>query len=145
MVETKIGYDLWANKQVCNQLKKIENVELLAETTRLLTHLLRVQVVWYNRMYNIHENINLWGEFDLQDCQSLMNDSRSMLEGIAKKIGTSIAYKNSKGESFTDAATDIFEHIIIHGQHHRAQIFLLLRQAGITPPATDYIFYPRML
>ena len=145
MIHTKISYDLWANQQVCRHLKLIDDQKLLQETTRLLNHLLKAQVVWYNRVKGIDENIDIWGDFTLEECKSLLNDSSTMLEGIAAEIGGSITYKNSKGESFTDSIADIFEHVIIHGQHHRAQIFMLLSKAGIKPPSTDYIFYLRSL
>ena len=145
MIRTKIDYDLWANQQVCKQLKAITDSDLLYETTRQLNHLLKAQVVWYNRVQGIQENVEIWGEFTLEECKSLLNDSGAMLEGIAAKINETITYQNSAGESFTNAVADIFEHVIIHGQHHRAQIFMLLSKAGIQPPSTDYIFYLRTL
>ncbi|MFB3133724.1 MAG: DinB family protein [Rhodothermales bacterium] len=38
---------------------------------------------------------------------------------------------------------EILLHVIIHGQHHRAQIATCLRQHGHTPPPTDCIIFTR--
>jgi uncharacterized damage-inducible protein DinB len=54
-----------------------------------------------------------------------------------------IAYKNTRGESFENSVRDILFHINNHSTHHRAQIAARIREAGITPPTSDYIFYRR--
>lgn len=145
MINNKINYDIWANRKVFECLENIKDEALLTQLTRLFAHLFKAQVTWYNRVNDIQEPVTMWGDYTLEDCQSLLNDSPAMLEGIAAKIGTEIKYQNSKGETYINNVADIFEHIIIHGQHHRAQIFMLLRKAGHTPPSTDYIFFRRSL
>ena len=144
-VQTKIEYDLWANQQVLQALKKVSDKETLSEATRLFAHLFKAQVIWYNRIAGIKEKVQIWGTYTVEECESLLNDSHAMLEGIAAKIDTSCFYTNSNGTTFENAVADIFDHVIIHGQHHRAQISLILRKAGYNPPGTDYIFYLRSL
>lgn len=143
--EKKIEYDLWANRQILEAIKKVSDEELLSDLTRLFAHLFKAQIIWYNRMMDISEKTEIWGNYSVEECSSLLNDSPAMLEGIARKIGVTCAYKNSKGVEFESSVEDIFEHVIIHGQHHRSQILMLLSKAGIDHPATDYIFYARSL
>lgn len=146
MEEKKIQYDLWANQLICGSVKSIENDdETRLEAIRLFSHLFKAQVIWFNRIHGIKETVNVWGDYTEETCLSLLNDSRSMLESIASKIGQEIAYQDTQGNHFKNSVTDIFDHVIIHGQHHRAQIAYLLRQAGYTPPATDYIYFLRSL
>ena len=52
---------------------------------------------------------------------------------------------NSKGETFSNKIKDILFHIINHSTYHRAQIATDLKQNGIEPINTDYIFYKRKL
>lgn len=144
-VNEKIEYDLWANQHTLRAIKKVQDESILSELTRLFAHLFKAQIIWYNRIQKIQEKVEIWGNYTMEECESLLNDSHAMLEGIASKLGGQCAYTNSKGKSFEDTVDDIFEHVIIHGQHHRAQIFLLLRKAGFEPPTTDYIFYKRSL
>ena len=139
----KIDYDLWANQQVLAAIKEVSDEAILPEITRLFAHLFKAQIIWYNRILGIHEDVEIWGTYSVEECESLLNDSHAMLEGIASKMSESIAYTNTKGDAFEDKVSDIFDHVIIHGQHHRAQIQLLLRKAGYAPPTTDYIFYLR--
>ncbi len=139
----KIEYDLWANQLVLDHIKKIEDQHILHECTRLFAHLFKAQIIWFNRIHNIQENTEIWGDYSTEQCESLLNDSPAMLEGIAANIGEAITYKDSKGNTFTNDVQEIFDHVIIHGQHHRAQISMLLRKAGDTPPATDFIYFVR--
>ncbi|MFW5759598.1 MAG: DinB family protein [Cyclobacteriaceae bacterium] len=54
-----------------------------------------------------------------------------------------INYQNLKGEKFESSIREILFHIGNHFTHHRAQIMMYLRQNGIEPLITDYIFYKR--
>jgi len=145
MTNQKIKYDLWANETILLAIKELEDQEILSEVTRLFAHLFKAQVIWFNRIHAIQEKVEIWGEYTIEECISLLNDSHAMLTGIAEKIGEDIEYQDSKGNTYTSSAEEIFDHIIIHGQHHRAQILLQLRKAGLTPPLTDYIYFVRRL
>jgi uncharacterized damage-inducible protein DinB len=49
-------------------------------------------------------------------------------------------YKNTKGEKCVNTYIEVVLELISHGAHHRGQIELLLRQAGLEPPiSTDFI------
>ncbi len=58
-------------------------------------------------------------------------------------LGRAIAYVNSKGEAFESTVGDILLHVAQHGAYHRGQIARLLREAGHTPPYTDFIQFAR--
>ena len=70
---------------------------------------------------------------------------RRLVQDPTNALDQRHAYTNSKGEAFETALEDIIMHLIIHGQHHRAQISVHLRAAGVAPPATDYIYFTRAL
>ena len=50
---------------------------------------------------------------------------------------------NSKGQSWTSRVEDVLTHVLLHGAYHRGQIASALREAGLTPPYTDYIHATR--
>lgn len=54
-----------------------------------------------------------------------------------------ISYKNSRGERFENSVRDILFHVINHSTYHRGQIATDCKLHGMTPLATDYIFYKR--
>jgi uncharacterized damage-inducible protein DinB len=46
-------------------------------------------------------------------------------------------------EIFEIKAIDVLTHVITHSFHHRAQLNLLLRQAGRNPPRAGYAYLAR--
>ncbi|MBL7880009.1 MAG: damage-inducible protein DinB, partial [Chryseobacterium gambrini] len=54
-----------------------------------------------------------------------------------------IEYQNSRGKKFENTVFEMLFQAINHSTYHRGQINSLLKQSGITPILTDYIFYKR--
>ena len=54
-----------------------------------------------------------------------------------------IHYESIEGKKFENTLHDIILHVINHSTHHRAQVSMLIRDAGVAPPPTDYIVYHR--
>lgn len=111
----------------------------------LFSHLLRAQDIWYGRVAGTdHAALDLWATDSLQDCaERLEASTRRWAALLDDRDDAPVAYTNSSGTAFETPLQDIFLHVVNHGTHHRAQIALLLREADIAPPATDYIFFRR--
>jgi uncharacterized damage-inducible protein DinB len=115
----------------------------------LFSHLLRAQDLWFERVEGTdHANVALWVDEALAACAERAEASarrwRTVLdERAAHDLDQPIAYTNSKGTSFETPLRDLLSHVVNHGTHHRAQIALVLREADIVPPPTDYIFFVR--
>lgn len=141
-------FDLWSTTQLTNQIIKSAPFKEQKSTTALLSHIINAQKIWFYRIIRIEEeSVPLWHEYELNQ---MLKEAKSSHQMWIDLIGdhdfdpeTFITYKNSAGTPFKNSVSDIARHLIIHGQHHRAQISLLLRQSGIAPPPTDYIFYLR--
>jgi len=144
------SYDNWANEQILLTLQDNLNNDGLDEAVKLYAHIAGAQEMWYRRIEGKNvEEVEIWPDDDLAESlqrlktysekwQQLIENSRGDLDRI-------ISYKNSKGTPFETMLSDILHHIIIHGQHHRSQIARLLRNAKITPPATDFIYFSRSI
>jgi uncharacterized damage-inducible protein DinB len=52
-------------------------------------------------------------------------------------------YRTTKGDAFQIVVGEMLEHILLHSHYHRGQVNLLLREAGIQPPAIDYVIFSR--
>ena len=135
-----ISYDGWANKRI---LDTIAATTPNSECLKLMSHVLQAQRVWAHRVLDKEPIFEIWPNYTLEECQSFCESNQVLLAGVATQIERKIEYKNSKGDVFSNKVADIFQHLIIHGQHHRAQIAFLLRQNEIEPPITDYIFFLR--
>lgn len=141
-------FDAWATQQVMEVLEKNPDLEKYQEALHLLGHLLNAQQIWYRRTIGqSFDDLELWPKHDLRKCETIYSDMPEKWSDLLNKHrenpDTLIAYQNTKGVSYETKLSDILYHVIIHGQHHRAQIATLFRESGITPPATDFIYFSR--
>nr|MBP6578031.1 damage-inducible protein DinB [Chryseobacterium sp.] len=60
-----------------------------------------------------------------------------------RELNDIVNYKNSKGTKFENSIQEILFHFINHSTYHRGQIAMLLKETGLEPLNTDYIFYKR--
>ncbi len=58
-------------------------------------------------------------------------------------FGDRIEYRSFDGNPFINSVQEILFHISNHFSHHRGQIMADLRQCGVEPFITDYIFFKR--
>lgn len=122
-----------------------ENLQSISDKNmKLINHLINAQQVWSARITNEKEfevwQINNWNELSNIDNQ---NYSESLKIIDNNNLDNIIEYKNSKGIKFSNKIKDILFHVINHSTYHRAQIATELKNCGIEPINTDYIFYKR--
>lgn len=139
-------YTHWANDRVLDTMQAAPVPERAIE---LFSHLLRVQDLWFGRIEKTgHATLDLWVDESLAACAERAEASAQRWQTVideraAHDLDQPIAYTNSKGTSFETPLRDLLTHVVNHGTHHRAQIALVLREADIVPPPTDYIFFVR--
>ena len=54
-----------------------------------------------------------------------------------------VPHQDSRGNFHQLPAWQIAMHVVNHGSYHRGQVTGMMREAGITPPATDLVIYYR--
>lgn len=116
------------------------------KTQKLINHLINAQQIWNARIQNT-EQFDVWQINDWFQLSSIDSKNYETSLKIVNNfdLNASIQYTNSKGETFSNKIKDILYHIINHSTYHRAQIATDLKQNGIEPINTDYIFYKRKL
>jgi uncharacterized damage-inducible protein DinB len=131
------------NQKLIEQL--IENEGSLSERTiSLFSHSINAQQIWNARITN-KEKWGVHAEHSLQECKRIDNINYKDTLEILKihELTENVVYINSKGTEFTNTIKQILFHIANHFSHHKGQIVSDLRQNGINPIVTDYIFYKR--
>ncbi|MPT32965.1 MAG: damage-inducible protein DinB [Chryseobacterium sp.] len=110
----------------------------------LLNHILNAQQIWNSRII-IGSSFGVWqinpDEKLLEINQSNFKNSIKILN--ERNLDEIIVYKNSKGDDFQNSIQGILFHFINHSTYHRGQLVMLMKQAGLEPINTDYIFYKR--
>lgn len=140
-------YNRWASTRVLRALQEADDAPERA--LELFSHVLRAQDHWYGRVEGTgHDGLDFWTTESLADCAERLAASTERWQMVLDDRATEgldqlIAYTNSTGTAYENTLRDICTHVVNHGTHHRSQIALVLRQAGLAPPATDYIFYLR--
>jgi uncharacterized damage-inducible protein DinB len=131
------------NQKLIVQLTEFEN-EIPQRTIPLFSHTINAHQIWNARITG-KEQLGVHQAHSLQECIRI--DNENYLEVLIilddRELEERIAYKNSKGMEFSNSIQQIFYHVANHFSHHKGQIISDLRQSGIDPIVTDYIFYKR--
>mgnify|MGYP000176086362 CR=1 FL=1 len=143
-------FDLWCTRKITDLLIEKKDFRNRPACAAFLSHIINAQRIWYGRVLDRDiSHINLWEEFDVKSIKQygkkihkqwidLIGDHDMDLDAV-------LIYQNSKETTYSSQFRDICTHLIFHGQHHRAQINLLLAQGDIPPPPIDYIHYMRSI
>lgn len=115
------------------------------KSKHILNHILNAHQIWNARILN-EDKFEVW---QINPDQLLVNiNSANLADSIKileeRELSEIISYNNSKGASFENSIKEIFFHLVNHSTYHRGQIAMLMRQAGLEPINTDYIFYKRL-
>ena len=153
-----LRYSGWASKKLldaCMVLPPEEQTKArsISHGTILgtLGHIYFADRIWYQRTVDPSTTMPPMAEMsstdaltrdwpELQGKWELWADSLSDsdLERVAK-------YTFTDGRTGETPVSQILLHVVNHATLHRGQLVAMLRQIGLKPPATDFIFYLREL
>ena len=130
----------------CEMIKIIsENISKIDDKTiSLINHTLNAQQVWNSRISG-EKAFEVWQINPFENLQEInhQNFQNSIQIVENSDFDQKIEYQNSKGTKFENSIFEMLFQAINHSTYHRGQINSLLKQTGIEPLFTDYIFYKR--
>jgi uncharacterized damage-inducible protein DinB len=112
---------------------------------KLYNHILNAHQIWNNRIEPKQISFGVWEIHSVSDLKGIDKSNYEQTLRIVEKfdLNDNISYTNTKGQTFNNSIRDILFHAINHSTYHRGQIATELRQNGMEPLNTDYIFYKR--
>lgn len=122
-----------------------ENRELVDDKTiSLMNHTLNAQQIWNARILN-ETTFEVWQINPLESFVEINhNNFLKSIDIISNfDLDKRVEYQNSRGTKFENSIFEMLFHAVNHSTYHRGQINSLIKQNGITPVLTDYIFYKR--
>ncbi len=126
------------------ELFKKNEDEISDKVLQIFSHCMNGHQIWNARILKTETD----GVFDvhlLKNMEQLtainFRDSRVILEKY--NLDDELEYVNSKGEKFTNTIGDILFQVCNHYTYHRGQISAELRNFGLEPIPSDFIFYKR--
>jgi uncharacterized damage-inducible protein DinB len=128
----------WADALILGALRVSPDPRAL----EIYSHILGSEHVWISRVRGEKPKLAVWPELTVDACASLAAENARELRTF---IGQErmVHYTNSAGAQFDSSVEDILLHVATHGQYHRGQVNLLLRQSGASPAPVDYIAWAR--
>lgn len=137
-------YNCSANKALLKLFQDHEG-KISEKSIQLLNHLLNAHQIWNERILDTKNACDVWEIRPLHLLDEINETNHYQTQEILKNLTLDDVkhYKTSKGIDFSNSIRDIVFHIINHSNYHRAQIATDVKQNGIEPINTDYIFYKR--
>ncbi|KMQ67280.1 damage-inducible protein DinB [Chryseobacterium sp. FH2] len=110
----------------------------------LINHTLNAQQIWNSRVLS-ETSFEVWqiNPFEKLDKINHENFQKSIQIVQNSDLDKRIEYQNSRGTAFENSIFEMLFQAVNHSTYHRGQINSLLKQNGIEPILTDYIFYKR--
>ncbi len=145
-----LKFDVWSTRKLIDFILENDQFDGRENAISNISHIINTQKVWFSRAVDLEtdRDLDFWMSYDIKDLKYKTKKAGQMWIDLVGdhdvNLDKIIHYQNSKGNEYFNAIWQICNHIIIHGQHHRAQVLLLLRQEGIEPPNLDFINYARM-
>jgi uncharacterized damage-inducible protein DinB len=136
----------WADAEVGSALAGMEQVP--AGALRLYAHVLAAELVWIDRIERHEQTVAVWPDADLDGCTKMATRARARYRAYLASLTVDalahrVPYTNTAGTYYETPLEDILLHVALHGAYHRGQIASVLREGGLTPPATDYAVFAR--
>lgn len=136
-------YTYHSNKEMIKIIS--ENISKIDDKTiGLINHTLNAQQIWNSRIEG-EKTFEVWQINSFENLEEINHENflRSIRIIENSDFEQKIEYQNSKGNKFENSIFEMLFHTINHSTYHRGQINSLLKQNGIEPLLTDYIFYKR--
>ncbi len=120
-----------------------------------LLHMAGAEWIWLERWHGRSPfGPDAWAQWRPDGCADLqtlntrwrevIERRRSYLAGLAEDLLTTVlAFRLLNGDESAMALANQMQHVVNHATLHRGQVVGMIRQLGITPPATDLLFYLR--
>ena len=153
-----IDYTAWATQRLLDDAAKLSPDELTRDfktadksVLDTLVHIYAADRIWLARVRG--EQRATFVDPEDHDLTLLQSEWPALLErwklwlrdfkdGDVARV---IAYKDTKGNPYSQPVWQIVLHLVNHGTHHRGQVSGFLRSMDRTPPPLDLIAYYRTL
>ncbi|WP_261512407.1 DinB family protein [Chryseobacterium paludis] len=131
------------NREIIKLIKE-EISKIDEKTIALINHTLDAQQIWNARILG-EQPFGVWQINPLEDLEEINHQNFLKSIQIVQNfnLDNRIGYQNSRGTKFENSVFEMLFHAINHSTYHRGQINSLLKQSGVEPLLTDYIFYKR--
>lgn len=140
----KFKYNLDKNQMMISYLFENQN-DLNEKIHVLISHILNAHEIWNTRILKVPTQFAVWQLQDWIAMKEVDQNNHSVSDAIldSKALDEIVNYTTSTGEKYSNTIQDLLFHLINHSNYHRGQINMELKNLGLKPLITDYVFYKR--
>jgi uncharacterized damage-inducible protein DinB len=146
-----VAYNQWANERILSAIDGMTAAELarpvdayIGSLDKNLGHVLLATRVWLARWKGAPPRrlgdpvTEPWPAAYAATHAEFRDFVGALTDASADRI---VEYKDSKGNPFQMALSQLVTHVVNHGTHHRAETGMLLERLGRSPGDMDYVYY----
>jgi uncharacterized damage-inducible protein DinB len=150
-------YNRWANARTREALSRVSPEQFTravggsyGSLQKTIAHLVASEWVWIRRWKGdsptappfAEDSLTLSGLGSLW--QPIEHETQTFVEELTPQaLEAMVAYRNTRGQPFSEPLWQQLQHLVNHSSYHRGQIVALLRQLGVQPLGTDLIAFYR--
>jgi uncharacterized damage-inducible protein DinB len=153
-------YTEWANDLVLTAAEKLSNDQLVKDVQishksilGTLAHMAGAEWIWLERwLGNSVTGPDAWSKWTpennhtVQEVRTkwapIVESRRAYIARLKDEdLPRELGFKRINGDAYSMPLQVQMQHVVNHATLHRGQVVGMIRQLGITPPATDLLFY----
>jgi uncharacterized damage-inducible protein DinB len=157
-IRTLFEFDQWATERILDIVAELPEDQYARNMNSshggvrgTLVHYYGAEWIWLERWKGSSPTTSIKEE-DIATFPAIRNKWSALRREIEEfllsltdeKLQSSLAYKDLKGNQYTQPLWQQMQHLINHSTYHRGQVVTMLRQLGVKPVATDLIAYYRL-
>ncbi len=151
VLERLFRHDRKATHDIIHSVLQLdENSDESKQAMGLINHAVGASLVWLGRLMPVaySTKVAVWPDYKADKLLSMIDQTTEKWIAFTALLKDEdgalhpeqfVSYTTTEGRKHSNRIIDIISHVLLHGQHHRAQVAMVLRQAGIAPPSTDLI------
>jgi uncharacterized damage-inducible protein DinB len=148
-------FNQWANSRILESALTLGREEFVKTIPSsfpslrdTLVHMLWAEWIWLER-WRGHSPTVVFLPGDYSDAGALKSrwgelhaEQREFLRTLEEPaLDRNVRYVNVRGETWEYPLWKQMLHVVNHSSYHRGQAATMLRQLGLTPPATDFLVF----
>jgi uncharacterized damage-inducible protein DinB len=153
-------YTEWANNLVLDAAEKLSAEQLLQDVgishrsiLGTLAHMAGAEWIWLERWHGRSPTGDSvwtpWTTAHCKDLRTVREKWRPVIDLRRDYLGNltddalprELSFKRVNGDPGSLPLVQQMQHVVNHATLHRGQVVGMIRQLGMTPPATDLLFY----
>ncbi|MDR9388074.1 MAG: DinB family protein [Balneolaceae bacterium] len=136
-------FDLWSNRQLIKLFEREPSFDHRVACMAFVSHILTVQQIWFHKLIGdaMASELDPWAEYSVNELKLKAKNLHALwldvIDDEESSLDMECFMSKPDGSSMQMPLWRILHHLIVHGQHHRAQVSQFLMKSGMMHSIAD--------